>query len=158
MNNFFSKIGPILAVSDLNLVIAQDGENITIQALPKAKHGDVEFPSLMFSGTPKEFDDAFVDALAEKMNKSMPLVSNIITFDKNLADLETKKKEDLSKKKNTPAAKPSLVDKTKAKLAEMKEEEDDGQDDEKEKSTEEENVEEQKQLEAKQPEPQKSLF
>lgn len=153
MNNFFSKIGPILAVSDLNLVIAQDGENITIQILPKAKQGDVEFPCLMFSGTPKEFDDAFFDELAVKMNKSMPLISNIITYDKNLAELETKKKEDLSKKKSTPAA-PKPAAKPTAKVEEKEEDSDleDGQ------STTEGVVKEEQQPEAKQPEPQKSLF
>lgn len=128
MQNFILALKDVLAVSDLKLVIALDGNNVTIQISPKAKEGNTDFPSLNFAGHINEIDEKFGEQLASKLKKNLPLISNINTYDKNLAKLEEIKKTEVTKKvtEKKPETKKPTVTKKESPTLELKE---DGNDD-----------------------------
>lgn len=125
MQNFILALKDVLAVSDLKLVIALDGNNVTIQISPKAKEGNTEFPSLNFAGHINEIDEKFGEQLALKLKKNLPLISNINTYDKNLAKLEENKKTEVTKKatEKKPETKKPTVAKKETSGLELKTEE-----------------------------------
>jgi len=125
MQNFILALKDVLDVSDLKLVIALDGNNVTIQISPKAKEGNTDFPSLNFAGHINTIDDKFGEQLASKLKKNLPLISNINVYDKNLAKLEESKKIEVTKKatEKKPETKKPTVAKKETSGLELKPEE-----------------------------------
>jgi PRTRC genetic system protein E len=116
MITFLKALAPVLNIVDLKFVIAKDGNNISLMVLPKTKNSDSDMPSLnMTFDITKGTDEELAEIIVEKLNRSLPTISNINAFQKALEEKQEQSKKEAAKPapkgKTSPYAKPAPVKK-----------------------------------------------
>lgn len=108
MKNLIIGLAEVLKVADVKILLAKDGDNVTMTVTPKAK-GDTELPSLNFSGNIDSIpnDDDMTKLLVEKLTRQIPFISNINSFEEQMKKAEAQKKEELQKKNSSKSSKTS---------------------------------------------------
>lgn len=107
MKTIIENLKPVLESSDITLTLALDGNTLTMIVIPKAKNNSAkEFPALNFCGDVSEYHDAFIAELATKLQRNLPMINNIASFDNAIKKMEDDAKKKLETKSKTPAKPP----------------------------------------------------
>jgi PRTRC genetic system protein E len=109
ITNFFSQVAALNFTGCLNLTMRRDGESLTVSVLLQNDAcGDTaknHIPPLLLKGTAQELGEGFFPAIAEPVQQTSQLLTNMEQFLKGQE--EAKKNSAMEKKKTEKADKPA---------------------------------------------------
>lgn len=101
---------PLLASANLIFSLsAADGGRVRVTVMAKVKSGATPIPPLVAEDTPEALDAELPALLVAYTGKVAGLVSNCSDLDKQIKEIEDKKKEELKKKTANAASKPAAI-------------------------------------------------
>jgi len=110
ITNFFSQVAALDFTGCLNLTVRKDSESLTVSVLLQNDAcGDTaktHIPPLILKGTPQELGEGFFPAIAEPVQVTSQLLTNMEQFLKGQE--EAKKNSAMEKKKTEKADKPAI--------------------------------------------------
>ena len=110
ITNFFAQVAALPFEGCLNLTLARDGEQLIVSVLlQNTACGDTakaHIPPLILKGTPKELGEGFFPAIAEPVQRTSMLLTNMEQYLKGQE--EAKKNSAMEKKKTEKADQPAI--------------------------------------------------